>query len=90
MPGRPIMVQLLKCDMIGRKNNYCQLEKIKKLFIGKYLIHGLAILWKNFEEDNMRQINASRAAAKYQNLKKDGNDDDDSSDDSLDGWEIRP
>ena len=38
----------------------------------------------------MRQINASRADAKYQNLKKDGNDDDDSSDDSLDGWDIRP
>ena len=45
---------------------------------------------KKFEEDNMREINNSRAVMKFQkNLKKEG-EDDDSSDDSLDGWDIRP
>ena len=38
----------------------------------------------------MREINHSRAVMKFQkSLKKDG-EDDDSSDDSLDGWDIRP
>ena len=45
---------------------------------------------KKFEEDKMREINNSRAVMKFQkNLKKEG-EDDDSSDDSLDGWDIRP
>lgn len=44
---------------------------------------------KKFEEDNMREINNSRAIMRLQkSLKKEG--DDDSSDDSLDGWDIRP
>ena len=42
---------------------------------------------KKFEEDNMREINASRAKAKFQNKK---DDEDSSSDESLDGWAIRP
>ena len=42
---------------------------------------------KKFEEDSMREINANRAAARLQKAK---NKDDDSSDDSLDGWDIRP
>lgn len=44
---------------------------------------------KKFEEDNMREINASRAAARLKKTQKEG-DDDESSDDSLDGWDIRP
>ena len=44
---------------------------------------------KKCEEDNMREINATRAANKFQKSQKDGNDDEDSSDSSLDGWEIR-
>ena len=45
---------------------------------------------KKFEEDSMREINNSRAVLKFQkSLKKEGEDDDDSSD-SLDGWDIRP
>ena len=44
---------------------------------------------KKFEEDSMREINASRAKAKFEKYsKKEG--DDSSSDDSLDGWDIRP
>ena len=42
---------------------------------------------KKFEEDSIREINANRAAAR---LKKGKNTDDYSSDDSLDGWDIRP
>ena len=45
---------------------------------------------QKFEEDSMREINNSRAKAKFEKqLKKEG-DDDSSSDDSLDGWAIRP
>ena len=36
----------------------------------------------------MREINASRVKAKYEKYAK--KDDDSSSDDSLDGWDIRP
>ena len=44
---------------------------------------------KKFEEDSIREINATRAAERLKKAKKEGNDDDDSSD-SLDGWDIRP
>ena len=43
---------------------------------------------QKFEEDKMREINSARAKAKFEKLKKEG--DDSSSDDSLDGWDIRP
>ena len=44
---------------------------------------------KKFEEDNMREINNSRAKAKFEKYAtKEG--DDSSSEDSLDGWDIRP
>ena len=44
---------------------------------------------QKFEEDSMREINNSRAKAKFEKqLKKEG--DEDSSSDSLDGWDIRP
>ena len=44
---------------------------------------------KKFEEDSMREINSARAKAKFEKYsKKEG--DDDSSSDSLDGWDIRP
>ena len=44
---------------------------------------------KKFEEDNMREINNSRAKAKFEKYSNKG-EDDSSSDDSLDGWDIRP
>ena len=45
---------------------------------------------KKFQDENIREINNTRAIERMQkNQKKDG-DDDDSSDDSLDGWDIRP
>ena len=44
---------------------------------------------KKFEEDNMREINNSRAKAKFEKYSNKG-EDDSSSDESLDGWAIRP
>ena len=38
----------------------------------------------------MREINASRAKAKFEKYANKDGDDDSSSDDSLDGWAIRP
>ena len=43
---------------------------------------------KKFEESKIREINDSRAAEKMKKYKKDNLDDDGSSDDSLDGWDI--
>ena len=44
---------------------------------------------KKFQDESIREINNSRAVLKFQKtLKKD--DEEDSSDDSLDGWDIRP
>ena len=42
---------------------------------------------KKFQEENIREINNSRAIEKFKKQKEKG-DDDDSSDDSLDGWDI--
>ena len=46
---------------------------------------------KKFQEENIREINNTRATERLQKAaqKKEG-DDDSSSDDSLDGWDIRP
>ena len=46
---------------------------------------------KKFQEENIREINNQRATEKLQKAaqKKEG-DDDSSSEDSLDGWDIRP
>ena len=44
---------------------------------------------EKFENEEIRKINDQKAILKYQNIKKD-NDDSDSSDDSLNGWDIRP
>ena len=41
---------------------------------------------KKFEEENIREINDERAKEKFKKQKEKG--DDDSSDDSLDGWDI--
>ena len=44
---------------------------------------------KKFQDENIREINNARAIERLQKTqKKEG--DDDSSDDSLDGWDIRP
>ena len=73
-----------------KKKQLLSVGKDKKVIYWQIPDSWVSDSMKKFEEDNMRQINASRTEAKYQNLKKDGNDDDDSSDDSLDGWDIRP
>jgi len=44
---------------------------------------------KKFQDENIREINNTRATERLQKAKN-KNDDDDSSDDSLDGWDIRP
>ena len=72
-----------------KKRQLLSVGKDKKIIYWQIPDSWVSDSMKKFEEDNMRQINASRAAAKYQNMKKDENDDD-SSDDSLDGWAIRP
>ena len=44
---------------------------------------------RKFQDESVRQINDERAKERIQkSQRKDG--DDDSSDDSLDGWDIRP
>ena len=44
---------------------------------------------KKFQDEKVREINNTRAIERLQKSQKEG-DDDDSSDDSLDGWAIRP
>ena len=44
---------------------------------------------KKFQDENIREINNTRAIERLQKAKT-IKDDDDSSDDSLDGWDIRP
>ena len=45
---------------------------------------------KKFQDENIRQINDERAIERLQRSQKKEGNDDDSSDDSLDGWDIRP
>jgi WD40 repeat protein len=45
---------------------------------------------KKFQDENIREINNKRAIERLQKSQKKEGDDDSSSDDSLDGWDIRP
>ena len=45
---------------------------------------------KKFQDENIREINNTRAVERLRKNQKKEGDDDDSSDDSLDGWDIRP
>jgi WD40 repeat protein len=72
-----------------KKRQLLSVGKDKKIIYWQIPDSWISDSMKKFEEDSIRQINASRAAAKFQNIKKEG-DDDDSSEDSLDGWEFRP
>ena len=72
-----------------RKKQLLSVAKDKKIIYWQIPDSWVSDSIKKFEEDNMREINASRAKAKFEKYaKKTG--DDSSSDDSLDGWDIRP
>ena len=45
---------------------------------------------KKFQDENIREINNKRAIERLQKSQKKEGEDDSSSDDSLDGWDIRP
>ena len=45
---------------------------------------------KKFQDEKVREINNTRAIERLQKSQKKEGDDDDSSDESLDGWDIRP
>ena len=72
-----------------KKKQLLSVGKDKKIIYCQIPDSWVSDTMKKFEEDNMREINASRAAARLKKTQKEG-DDDDSSDDSLDGWDIRP
>ena len=72
-----------------RKKHLLSVGKDKKIIYWQIPDMWVNASVKKFEEDNMREINNSRARAKYEKYAA-KNDDDSSSDDSLDGWDIRP
>ena len=45
---------------------------------------------RKFQDENIREINNTRATERLQKSQKKDENDEDSSDDSLDGWDIRP
>ncbi len=72
-----------------KKKQLLSVAKDKKIIFWQIPDSWVNASVKKFEEDNMREINSARAQAKFEKyLKKEG--DDSSSDDSLDGWDIRP
>ena len=71
-----------------RKKQLLSVAKDKKIIYWQIPDSWVNASVKKFEEDNMREINSERAKAKFEKYAK--KDDDDSSDDSLDGWDIRP
>ena len=70
-----------------RKKQLLSVAKDKKIIFWQIPDSWVSDSVKKFEEGSFREINASRAKAKFVS-KKEG--DDSSSDDSLDGWDIRP
>ena len=72
-----------------KKKHLLSVGKDKKIIYWQIPDSWVSASMKKFEEDSIREINATRAAARLKKTKKEGDDDDDSSD-SLDGWDIRP
>ena len=70
-----------------KKKQLLSVGKDKKIIYWQIPDSWTSASMKKFEEDSIREINANRAAERYKKAK---NNDDDSSDDSLDGWDIRP
>jgi len=70
------------------KKHLLSIGKDKKIIYWQIPDSWVSASMKKFEEDSIREINATRAAERLQKTRKAG--DDDSSDDSLDGWDIRP
>jgi WD40 repeat protein len=68
-----------------QKKHLLSVGKDKKIIFWQIPDSWVSSSMKKFEEDSLRQINEERAGAKF--LKE---RDDDSSDESLDGWDIRP
>ena len=71
-----------------RKKQLLSVAKDKKIIYWQIPDSWVNASVEKFEEDNMREINSERAKAKFEKYAK--KDDDDSSDESLDGWDIRP
>ena len=68
------------------KKHLLSVGKDKKIIFWQIPDSWVSSSMKKFEEDSLRQINEQRSEAKF---RKERNDDD-SSDESLDGWDIRP
>ena len=62
--------------------------RIKKIIYWKLPENWINSDLEKFEDEEMRKINDEKAILKFQNFKDDN--DSDSSDDSLNGWDIRP
>ena len=73
-----------------KKKQLLSVAKDKKIIFWQIPDSWVNASVQKFEEDNMREINASRAKAKFEKYANKEGDDDSSSDDSLDGWAIRP
>ena len=77
--GKPRKIK--RVFYLSKKNKMKRVEFCKKMIAKN-------ITGKNFEETKIREINDSRAAEKMKKYNKNNIDDDDSSEDSLDGWDI--
>ena len=71
-----------------KNNRLLSMAKDKKIIYWQIPDSWVSDSVKNFEETKIREINDSRAAEKMKKYNKDNIDDDDSSEDSLDGWDI--
>ena len=71
-----------------RKKHLLSVGKDKKIIYWQIPDSWVSDSIKKFEEDSIREINATRAAERLKKFQT--TNDDDSSDDSLDGWDIRP
>ena len=69
-----------------KKRQLLSMAKDKKIIYWQIPDNWVKDSIKKFEEENIREINDERAKEKFKKQKEKG--DDDSSDDSLDGWDI--
>jgi len=70
-----------------KRRQLLSMAKDKKIIFWQIPDNWVSDSVKKFQNESIREINSTRAAQRLKQ-KKDG--DDDSSDDSLDGWDIRP
>ena len=81
---------ITQMEYYPHKRQLLSMAKDKKIIYWQIPDNWVSDSIKKFQDEKIREINDTRAIERLKRTQKKEGDDDDSSDESLDGWDIRP